>query len=57
MVKGNGMHVLGLTDYYLGTGMIEFVKACKETGIQSIIGREIDLKDAPVQLLAPSIVG
>jgi DNA-directed DNA polymerase III PolC len=52
-----GMPVVGLTDHHLLTGTIEFVKACKETGIQPVIGLEIDLEQGPLQLLATSVEG
>lgn len=52
-----GMPALGLTDHHLLTGMVEFVKACKETGIQPVIGLEIDLEQGPLQLLATSVEG
>ena len=48
---------LGLTDHHLLTGTIEFIKACKEFGIQPVIGLEIDLELGPIQLLATSIEG
>jgi DNA polymerase III alpha subunit len=38
-----GMPALGLTDHRLLTGAVEFVQACKEAGIQPILGMEIDL--------------
>jgi len=55
--QANGMSAIGLTDHNLLTGTIEFVTACKEAGIQPIIGLEIDLEDEPLQLLATSIEG
>ena len=55
--KACGMSALGLTDHHLLTGTIEFVKACKDAGIQPVIGLEIDLEQGPIQLLATSIVG
>ncbi len=55
--QAHGMPALGLTDHYLLTGAIEFVTACKESGIQPIIGLEIDLPDGPVSLLATSMEG
>lgn len=42
--KACGMSALGLTDHHLLTGMVEFVKACKDAGIQPVIGLEIDLE-------------
>jgi DNA polymerase III alpha subunit len=38
--KACGMSALGLTDHHLLTGTIEFVKACKDAGIQPVIGSE-----------------
>jgi DNA-directed DNA polymerase III PolC len=52
-----GMSAIGLTDHNLLTGTIEFVTACKEAGIQPIIGLEIDLENGPLQLLATSLEG
>ena len=53
----NDMSAIGLTDHKLLTGTIEFVTACKEAGIQSIIGLEIDLEQGPIQLLATQLNG
>lgn len=55
--KACGMSALGLTDHHLLTGTIEFVKACKDAGIQPVIGLEIDLQQGPLQLLAMSVEG
>lgn len=59
--QANGMHALGLTDHRLLTGAIEFVIACKELGIQPILGLEIDLENGPdtrpIHLLATSYEG
>jgi DNA-directed DNA polymerase III PolC len=52
-----GMSALGLTDHHLLTGAIEFVSACKEYGIQPVIGLEIDLEQGPLQLMATSLEG
>ena len=52
-----GMTAIGLTDHNLLTGAIEFVTACKEVGIQPIIGLEIDLVHGPLTLLATSLAG
>jgi DNA polymerase III subunit alpha len=52
-----GMPALGLTDHHLLTGTIEFVSACKEVGIQPVLGLEIDLGQGPLQLLATSLEG
>jgi DNA-directed DNA polymerase III PolC len=55
--KACGMSALGLTDHHLLTGTIEFVKACKDAGIQPVIGLEIDLDQGSLQLLATSTEG
>jgi len=52
-----GMSSLGLTDHQLLTGTVEFVIACKDAGIQPVIGLEIDLEQGPLQLLATSTEG
>jgi DNA polymerase III subunit alpha len=51
------MPALGLTDHYLLTGTIEFATACKEAGIQPVIGLEIDVQQESLQLLATSLEG
>ncbi len=40
----SGMPALGLTDHCLLSGSVEFVKACKEAGVQPVLGLEIDLE-------------
>ena len=55
--KACGMSALGLTDHHLLTGTVEFFKACKEAGLQPVIGLEIDLEQGPLQLLATSTEG
>ena len=52
-----GMPALGLTDHRLLTGSVEFVHACKEAGIQPILGLEIDLETGKLALLATSMEG
>lgn len=52
-----GMNALGLTDHRLLTGAIEFVSACKQEGIQPIIGLEIDLDSGPLHLMATNMIG
>ncbi|MBK7319964.1 PHP domain-containing protein [Candidatus Villigracilis affinis] len=52
-----GMSALGLTDHNLLTGSIEFVTACRDAGIQPILGLEIDFEERPLQLLATSFEG
>ena len=42
--QANSMPAIGLTDHNLLTGAIEFFTACKQNGIQPIIGLEIDLE-------------
>ncbi|MCE9646914.1 MAG: DNA polymerase III subunit alpha [Chloroflexi bacterium] len=55
--QAQGMPALGLTDHRLLTGAVEFVSACKEAGVQPILGLEIDLEHGPLQLLAASAAG
>ena len=55
--QASGMSALGLTDHNLLTGAIEFVTACKQYGIQPVIGLEIDLEYGPLNLLATSLEG
>ena len=56
-----GMPALGLTDHRLLSGAVEFVTACKEAGVQPLLGLEIDLNLAgqtgPLALLAMSMEG
>jgi DNA polymerase-3 subunit alpha len=55
--QAQGMTALGLTDHHLLTGSVEFVHACKEAGIQPILGLEIDLENGKISLLATSTEG
>jgi DNA polymerase-3 subunit alpha len=55
--QANGMPALGLTDHRLLTGSIEFTQACKEAGIQPILGLEIDMVGGKLPLLATSMEG
>lgn len=55
--QAHGMPALGLTDHHMLTGAIEFVIACKQNGIQPVIGLEVDLPDGPVNLLGTSMEG
>ena len=55
--KIQNMPALGLTDHRLLTGAVEFVHACKEAGIQPIMGLEIDLETGKLALLASSMEG
>ena len=55
--QANGMSAIGLTDHNLLTGAIEFFIACKQNGIQPVIGLEIDLEHGPLHLLATSLEG
>ena len=48
----SGMPALGLTDHRLLTGSVEFVQACKQAGIQPLLGLEIDLESGRLALLA-----
>lgn len=52
-----GMTALGLTDHRLLTGAVEFVAACRQEGIQPILGLEIDLDSGPLSLLATNMTG
>ena len=51
------MPALGLTDHRLLTGSVEFVHACQKSGIQPILGLEIDLETGKLALLATSTEG
>ena len=55
--QAHGMPAIGLTDHNLLTGTIEFFTACKQNGIQPVIGLEVDLGHAPLNLLATSHEG
>ncbi len=55
--RRHGMPALGLTDHLLLTGAVEFVRACREEGIQPLLGLEIDLPDGRLALLASSQAG
>ena len=55
--QAHGMPAIGLTDHNLLTGAIEFFTACKKNGIQPVIGLEVDLGHAPLNLLATSHEG
>ena len=55
--QGYGMSALGLADHRLLTGAVEFVTACKDSGIQPILGLEIDIEHGPLHLLATSQEG
>jgi len=55
--RAYGMPALGLTDHRLLSGAVEFVLACKEVGIQPVLGLEIDLADSKLSLLATSLDG
>jgi DNA polymerase III subunit alpha len=55
--QDQGMPAIGLTDHRLLTGSVEFVHACKEAGIQPILGLEIDLESGKLALLATSMGG
>ncbi|MBK7453215.1 MAG: DNA polymerase III subunit alpha [Anaerolineales bacterium] len=51
------MRSIGLTDHHLLTGSIEFVSACIQSGIQPVLGLEIDLHGGRLVLLAMSMEG
>jgi DNA-directed DNA polymerase III PolC len=53
----DGLPAIGLTDHRLLTGSIEFVQACRKSGIQPILGLEIDLENGPLTLMAMSLSG
>jgi DNA-directed DNA polymerase III PolC len=55
--RASGMTALGLTDHWTLTGSIEFVYACREAGIQPVLGLEIDLPEGKLALFATSLVG
>lgn len=55
--RANGMEALGLTDHRLLSGSIEFAIACKQAGVQPILGLEIDLEAGTLSLLATSLEG
>ncbi len=55
--QASGMTALGLTDHRTLTGAIEFVHACRDAGIQPILGLEIDLEMGRLPLLATSMEG
>jgi DNA-directed DNA polymerase III PolC len=55
--QAHGMPAIGLTDHNLLTGAIEFFIACKQNGIQAVIGLEVDLGHAPLNLLATGLEG
>ncbi len=52
-----GMPALGLTDHRLLSGSVEFVLACKQAGVQPLLGLEIDLDSGRLALLATSMAG
>ncbi len=51
------MPAIGLTDHRLLTGAVEFAQACREAGLQPVLGLEIDLEGGPLALLATSQEG
>ena len=55
--RAQNMPALGLTDYYLLTGSIEFIRACREEGIQPIVGLEVNTEGGRVSLLATGMEG
>lgn len=55
--QAQSLSALGLTDHRLLTGSVEFVLACREAGIQPILGLEIDLDTGKLALLAASPEG
>ncbi|MBT6061805.1 MAG: DNA polymerase III subunit alpha [Anaerolineae bacterium] len=55
--KAQGMPALGLTDHRLLTGSVEFIHACRDSGIQPILGLEIIVDTRKINLLATSQEG
>ena len=55
--QADGMPALGLTDHRLLSGSVEFVLACREAGVQPLLGLEIDLENGPLALLAMNMGG
>jgi DNA-directed DNA polymerase III PolC len=55
--QADGMHAIGLTDHRLLTGSVEFVQACRQAGIQPLLGLEVDLEIGKLALLATSEAG
>src|SRR5271157_2858297 len=55
--KTHGMTALGLTDHRLLSGSIEFAIACKQAGVQPVLGLEIDLEGGRLSLFASSLEG
>ena len=55
--QAQGMPAVALTDHRLLTGSIEFVLACKQVGVQPILGLEIDLEHGKLALLATNLNG
>ncbi len=54
----DGMPALGLTDHRLLTGAVEFVTACRDAGVQPVLGLEIDPEPGGrLSLLAMSLEG
>ncbi|MCE1253960.1 MAG: DNA polymerase III subunit alpha [Anaerolineae bacterium] len=55
--KAAGMSAIGLTDHRLLTGMVSFVKACQQEGIQPLVGLEIDIEGGKLALFASNVEG
>ena len=55
--RSHNMPALGLTDHRLLTGAVEFAHACKEAGVQPLLGLEIDLETGKLPLLATNQQG
>ena len=53
----NQMPAVGLTDHRLLTGAVEFVLAAQKSGIQPVLGLEIDTITGKLALLATSLLG
>lgn len=55
--QANEMPALGLTDHRLLSASVEFVIACRQEGVQPLLGLEIDLETGRLALLATSLEG
>ena len=55
--RAENMPALGLTDYRMLTGSIEFVRACREVDVRPILGLEINTEGGKVSLLAAGMEG
>jgi DNA-directed DNA polymerase III PolC len=51
------MPAVGLTDHRLLTGSVEFFTACRQAGVQPVLGLELDLEAGQLALFATSLEG